>query len=509
MTVETPRRAEHEWFEPNSWAQQRAIDSTVSQMLYSGRLGSSKSRTLCEKVDERCRKYPGASTVVTRRYQKHLFNTTLNTFFRDTVSPAERAYGWRPSNPGGSTFFYPPVDGKQSRILWAGLDKAESLNSGEFDLILIDQAEETNEDQWDICAGRLRHRHGPYRQLAAFCNPDGPMHYLFRLFRPDLGSHIERLDKDVLLPNGALMPKGFPFREVVLAGRSDNLENLQDEYLLMMSKYRGTTYERMVLGLWVMPIGVVYSMYNPALHVIGIPDDWKRWGGYPPPDWPRFCGIDLGFDNPFACLWFAQSPDGVLYVYREHYMSNRTVPQHARTLVEAEEDELAALRFAAKTQGAAVEKQYGSWLDHLNIVARFCDHDRGEREQFDEAFRDADSVATSPAEKDINAGLQSVYRRLQPITPGLVIKAKDIKAPPRIYFIRDCLIEEDAMLAMDGQPTTMFEEFQRYRFYKRRRRLEEAGDSKYDKPVDQFNHAMDALRYGVHSWDRGRDIVIY
>jgi len=501
------QRQQWEYFEPNSWAQQRAIQSPITEVLYSGRLGSSKSRTLGEKADERCSLYPGASVAITRRYQTDLYNTTLNTFFRDVVSPAMKQEGWRPSHPGGSTFFYPEVNGKQSSILCAGLDRPGRLNSGEFDLILVDQAEEVTEDQWDVCAGRLRHRHGPYQQIAGFCNPDGPAHFLYKRFRPDLGSHIQRLKEDRLLPNGVTMRKGTPFREVILAGRTDNLENLTDKYLLTISNYRGVTYQRMALGMWVMPIGIVYPMYDPNVHVIGTPASWARWGGYPPPDWTRFCGIDLGFDNPFVCVWFAESPDGVLYVYREHYMTNRTVPRHAKTIIEAEEDELAMLRRCAKLAGPDTERQYASWLNRLNITDRFCDHDRGEREQLDEAFDRARTVPTSMAEKDIAAGLQSVAHRLESVVMDAQLDKPMVV--PRIFFVRDCLIEEDPVLVGGEKPISLFDEFPRYRWPKRRSSSEDVGDSKFDKPVDQDNHGMDAIRYGVHSWDRGREVAVY
>lgn len=496
--------AQWERFEPNNWAQQRAFETTMPEVLYSGRLGSSKSRTACEKADLRCRLYPGARVAITRRYQTDLFNSTFgSSFARDVVSPRELQAGWRPSNPGGATFFYPTVNGKQSTILFAGLDRPGSLNSAEFDLIIVDQAEEVEEHQWDTVGGRLRHRHGPYRQLAGFCNPDGPAHFLFQRFRPDKGSHVQRLQKPTTLLDGSVAPAGTPIRETILAGPRDNLENLTADYQLRIMSYRGTLRDRMVLGKWVMPIGLVYSGFNPDIHILGKPpESWRKWGNLPPPDWQRFCGIDLGFDNPFVCLWFAESPDGHLYVYREIYFSHRHIVAHAKQVLRQEEIELETLREAAKRQGQKTVEAFAPYLQHLNLVARITDHDKGERALLDEAFGEAGTQQTMPAIKGITAMNQSVMTRLQAWTydPEHPNDLERASWHPRIFFMRDMLVEADWWLEENKHPQSTLEEFGRYRYHKRK--AGDAAEGRYDIPVDRDNHGMDALGYGVGTWDR-------
>jgi len=55
-----------------------------------------------------------------------------------------------------------------------------------------------------------------------------------------------------------------------------------------------------------------------------------------PRDWIRYRGIDFGTRNPFCCLWGALSPDGILYIYREHYQAQWTLKQHAEVIREME-----------------------------------------------------------------------------------------------------------------------------------------------------------------------------
>jgi hypothetical protein len=38
--------------------------------------------------------------------------------------------------------------------------------------------------------------------------------------------------------------------------------------------------------------------------------------------------IDFGFNNPFVCQWWAVDPDGRMHLYRELYMTGRTVTRH-------------------------------------------------------------------------------------------------------------------------------------------------------------------------------------
>ncbi|MCG3369230.1 hypothetical protein JHQ74_10930, partial [Neisseria meningitidis] len=86
------------------------------------------------------------------------------------------------------------------------------------------------------------------------------------------------------------------------------------------------------------------------------------WGNLPPPDWPRVAGIDLGFENPFVCEWFAISPEEHWYRYRELYLSQVTIDEHAAHLKRIDEEELAALREASARMDSDSQKNYA---DHL------------------------------------------------------------------------------------------------------------------------------------------------
>jgi hypothetical protein len=136
-------------------------------------------------------------------------------------------------------------------------------------------------------------------------------------------------------------------------------------------------------------------------------------------------------------------------MYREIYMSQRRVEQHA-----------------------VVMRGYPD----TNIVVSFSDHDSGDR-----AILERQGVPTVKANKEIEQGLQTV---------------KSLLAQDRVYFFRGALIEVDTTLTSSTKrvPTCTTEEFGVYVWAK-------ASSGKNDKefPVDKDNHGMDAMRYMLHT----------
>jgi hypothetical protein len=50
------------------------------------------------------------------------------------------------------------------------------------------------------------------------------------------------------------------------------------------------------------------------------------------PDWPNFMAFDFGYTNPLAAVEFQISPQDEVFVWREHYKSFTTIPDHVRML---------------------------------------------------------------------------------------------------------------------------------------------------------------------------------
>lgn len=487
-------------FRPNSWAQQQVLISEAPEVLYSGRYGSSKTRTITEKVDFRCRKFPNSRVVLARKRRTDLGATTLPVFLEQVLTPSHVEWGWRPGADGGSKLYYP----NGSIVLCVGLDNPGKLRSGEYDLACIDQCEELDEEEWQAINGRLRWKPDPVeredgsfeyanRQLVGACNPEGPSHFLFSKFNPTYSHRCYTL-KDLPLQDGTVLPAGTLWGETILASAADNLENLTRDYLARLAMFKGRYYDRYVLGKWVAFEGVVYDVWDHGLHVARRPKSWSKWGGYPPPDWPIYRAIDFGYVNPFVCQWWTRDPDGCYWMFREIYMSRRTVVEHGKKIRLLETHHLNTLR-ERERENALAEGREERDLKHLNLYYSYSDHAAGDR-----ALLEVEDIITDPACKDVSAGIQTVYQLMTPFTDS------SGKVRTRIKIIEDALVEVDEALMHEEQPTCTLEEIPIYRYAPRRD--SDTNIQLREEPVKQCDHGCDAMRMLLHSISLMGDVTV-
>lgn len=189
--------------------------------------------------------------------------------------------------------------------------------------------------------------------------------------------------------------------------------------------------------------GVIYEEWHPATHLIDrfdIPDDW-----------PRFRCIDFGYTNPFTCQWWAIDNDGRMYRYREIYHTQRTVKAHSA--------------------------QINKYSEGERIAATVCDHDAEDRATLHE-----NGIPTIGARKAVSVGIDGVKERLK--------VAGDNR--PRIYFLRDSLVEVDQSLRAAHKPTCTEDEFAAYVW---------ANSKSKEQPRKEDDHGMDTTRYAVMHQD--------
>lgn len=90
-------------------------------------------------------------------------------------------------------------------------------------------------------------------------------------------------------------------------------------------------------GDWDVFAGQYFDTWDPSVHVVDHFD--------PPADWPRFRAMDWGYARPYSIGWYARTPSGALYRYRELYGttgepdvgSRETAEEVARRVVAIEE----------------------------------------------------------------------------------------------------------------------------------------------------------------------------
>lgn len=405
------------------------------EVLLSGPAGTGKSRGVLEWINTLAWQYPGSRYLIARKTRASLAESTLYTF-EEHVLPADSPLLDGPQRQYRHDYPYP----NGSQIILGGLDKPTRLFSTEYDIIFVPEATETSLNDWESLLRALRHNTLPWQQLIGDTNPDRPQHWLRQRCEAGVTKMLESRHED--------NPKLWD------AERGQWTEE-GAKYISILDGLTGVRKERLRYGRWVQAEGAVYEQWDEATHLIDpfpIPTGARRWRV-----------IDFGYTNPFVCQWWFEDGDGRLIMYREIYMTGRTVKVHAAQINDLSKGE--------------------------TYQATIADHDAEDRATLRES-----GIYTAPAQKEVTVGIQKVQERLK--------KAGDGK--PRLFVFRDALVERDESLADLKRPVCTKDEFTAYVWPK-------AADGRLVKeaPVKEFDHGMDDVRYLVMHVDSNTEAVMY
>jgi len=152
-----------------------------------------------------------------------------------------------------------------------------------------------------------------------------------------------------------------------------------------------------------------------------------------------FAGIDFGFNDPFVCLWIAKQ-DGHYYIFDEHYYSGQTLQNHSVMI------------------HRRCRKPERFWADPTGA------QERAELQRY--------HVPTlSFKESSVMAGIQMVE-----------------------YLLTQTLPDGKPILQVCENCTHTIEEFRMYSYAEAKE-----GRNPTEKPIDAFNHCMDAARGALTS----------
>lgn len=419
-------------------------DRTV---VISGPAETGKTLGALQKLDAFCWKYPGLHALLLRKIKQDLYASAIK-IYQDKVllenSPIEIYGGQRPEH-----FDYPT----KARIVVGGLDKPGKVLSAEYDVVLIIQGEELALNDFEMLTTRCTGRAGnmPYSQIIIDCNPGPRHHWIKELADAGKITFLESRHED----NPTLFD---PQTGLITEQGKITLE--------ILDNLTGVRYQRLRLGKWVSAEGQIYSDYDPVIHLIDRFDI--------PEDWTRIRVIDFGLVHPFVCGWWAIDGDGRAYLYREIYMTGRTVATHAKDILRlSEKDNELCFRHHFGINGELNEDQklhLAEWSCYKDTI---CDHDAEDRQTLAE-----NGIPNIPARKDVLQGIGKVQDRFK--------VQKDGK--PRIFFLRNSLVEVDQSLKLEHKPYSTVQEIDGY-IWKNNARKEE--------PVKEDDHGMDMVRYMV------------
>jgi PBSX family phage terminase large subunit len=332
--------------------------------------------------------------------------------------------------PGDHCPFHTPSQSYKypngSSLVVGGLDDSTKIMSSQYDIVLGIEATEFEEDDLQDIKTRLRNFVVPYQQVILDCNPAPPSHWLYRRMLAGQITGFTSVHED----NPVYYDKVK--KEWTDKGKA---------YLKTLDALTGVRYKRLRLGIWCAAEGMVYDNWNADIHLINHMDI--------PAGWDTIWILDFGYTHPFVWQCWAIDTDGRMYLKREIYRTQRTVTQHAKLIKSLNEPRPRAI---------------------------ICDHDAEDRATFEAEI----GMSTLPAEKAITTGIQCVTDRLRIAGDG----------KPRIYIMKDCLIEKDPNLESKKLPLSTAEEFDSYVW-------DDSTEKRKEVPIKRFDHGMDSLRYAA------------
>lgn len=198
-----------------------------------------------------------------------------------------------------------------SRILLGGFHSEDDIDKYvgvEYDLIVIEELNQLTEDKLEKLRGSLRTSKINWRpRLYVSFNPGGIGHNMVKI--------------RYVLPKRLATETTTRF---INATYSDNpsLNKEYTDYLLGLQGDLGRAWREGDFDLFA---GQFFKEWSERIHVVDpftIPDDWSRAFAF-----------DYGFNHPLALGWFAVSPDGQVYLYRELHGSGMSYTQAAEEFV--------------------------------------------------------------------------------------------------------------------------------------------------------------------------------
>jgi len=302
----------------------------------------------------------------------------------------------------------------------------------------------------------------PYLSMRATSNPGGAGHdWVKRTFVNPAPHNTPFPAQDLETGETLRYPPSHPKAGQVLFYRRFIPAKLKDNpYLFEAGDYEANLLalpevqrRQLLEGDWDIAEGAAFTEFRRYVHTcepFDIPAEWRKF---------RAC--DWGYDKPHCVLWFALSPDGTIYVYREIYGRKVLSSDLADKVLSAEMGENVMYgildRHAWDVRDASVTPAQA-------MIARGCQ------------WRPANQGPGSRV-----SGKQEIHRRLQLRTHYNETTGEEIQKPSVIIF-NTCvnLIRTLPSIPLDKSNTE-------------------------DVDSDSEDHAYDAFRYGLASKPMARN----
>ena len=273
------------------------------------------------------------------------------------------------------------------------------------------------------------------------CNPDGPYHW-FKINWIDKSiGYIGRAKAEKLKADAVEQGKELEFKKILYVHftMDDNLSLSEEIKARYRSMYTGVFFKRYILGLWAMAEGIIYDMFLKEKHMVDteeIARAYKERTGQSFWTNEQYVSCDYGTQNPTVFLLWNKAADKKWYCRKEYYYSGR---ENGKQKTDVE-----------------FSNELTKWLAGEKIRAIILDP----------------SAASF---------------RIQLKKDGYKVKEADNTVLDGIRLVSTLLIQNTIFFDQSCKNTE--KEFSSYIWDSK------AGDKGEDKPVKEYDHAMDSIRY--------------
>lgn len=291
---------------PNPGPQTEALKRTEFEILYGGARGGGKTDAgiawLLRHADN-----PLYRALVIRRNAEDLSDwiSRAKVMYRETGAvfvgkPAEIRF------PSGATI-------RTGHLKDA--DAYTKYQGHEYQRMLIEELNQIPQERmYEQLIASCRSTSAIRPQVFATTNPGGVGHVWIKRRFVDICPPGEVYYQETEVDGQRILTS----RIFIQATIDDNpiIKERDPRYIAFLESFKNTNpalYRAWRHGDWDIVAGQVFSEWNRETHVV---EPFKI-----PREWYRYIGMDWGVNDPTAICWFAVSPEGRTYLYREFYMN--------------------------------------------------------------------------------------------------------------------------------------------------------------------------------------------
>lgn len=284
----------------------------ADEVLYGGAAGGGKSKAIVMDALARTLKYPGTQAWIFRRTYSELEDTIINE--------AKKSYPDGIGKYNSTKHEFELFNG--SKIMFrhcANTDDMYNYRGAEIQWLYFDELTSFEEVQYDFIRTRLRAnvRLGVNPIVRSASNPGGIGHGWVKTRFVDAGAYGQKVKRRIY--SDAIHATKEIVTQYIPALATDNPYITQD-YIFELEQKPEALRNALLYGHWDAFEGQVFTEWK---------DDPKHYDDhigthvinpFPIPlHWNRYMSFDFGYSKPFSCGWWAMSPDGTAYRYKEWY----------------------------------------------------------------------------------------------------------------------------------------------------------------------------------------------